>query len=113
MVRSTPTFTAERLAALQKSYNEAGQGHVFKFFGDLDDEEAAVLFEQLDGVQVERCNEFFDRTVRNPAAVEGGDKIAPLESGSFASTLDGSSSPDDISAWNDEGMRLIRANKVA
>ncbi|KAJ2859354.1 UDP-N-acetylglucosamine pyrophosphorylase [Coemansia aciculifera] len=113
MVRSTPTFTAERLAALQKSYSEAGQDHVFKFFGDLDDEEAAVLFEQLDGIQVERCNEFFDRTVRNPAAVEGGDKIAPLESGSFASTLDGSSSADDIAAWNDEGMRLIRANKVA
>ncbi|KAJ2079775.1 UDP-N-acetylglucosamine pyrophosphorylase [Coemansia sp. S100] len=113
MVRSTPTFTAERLAALQKSYNEAGQDHVFKFFGDLDDEEAAVLFEQLDGIQVERCNEFFDRTVRNPATVEGGDKIAPLESGSFASTLDGSASADDIAAWNDEGMRLIRANKVA
>ncbi|KAJ2884587.1 UDP-N-acetylglucosamine pyrophosphorylase, partial [Coemansia aciculifera] len=113
MVKSTPTFTAERLAAMQKNYHEAGQDHVFKFLGDLDDDAVAALFEQLDSIYPERCNGFFDRTVRNPAPVEGADKIAPLESGTFASTLDGSSSADEIASWNDEGMRLIRANKVA
>ncbi|KAJ2435056.1 UDP-N-acetylglucosamine pyrophosphorylase, partial [Coemansia sp. RSA 2424] len=113
MVKSTPSFTAERLEALKSNYREAGQDHVFKFLGDLDDEAASALFEQLDSIQPERCNEFFDRTVRNPTSVEGADRIAPLEPGSFSSTLDGSASADDIAAWNDEGMRLIRANKVA
>ncbi|KAJ2002457.1 UDP-N-acetylglucosamine pyrophosphorylase [Coemansia thaxteri] len=116
MVRNTPSFTAQRLEALNKHYYEADQHHVFKFLSDLGDEAAAELFEQLDGIRPERCNEFFDRTVRHPAAPAdaGADKIAPLASDSFASTLEDSGTPaSDIAAWQDEGMRLLRANKVA
>ncbi|KAJ2709363.1 UDP-N-acetylglucosamine pyrophosphorylase, partial [Coemansia spiralis] len=112
MVQRAPTFTAASLEALKTSYTDAGQGHVFKYLDDLDDEAATALFEQLSGIDVERCNEFFDRTVRNPVPQDGSATIAPLESGSFDSTL-GDTSATTADEWRAEGMRLLRANKVA
>ncbi|KAI9502647.1 UDP-N-acetylglucosamine pyrophosphorylase [Coemansia spiralis] len=112
MVQSTPSFTSESLAALKKRFEDAKQAHVFKYFDDLDDESAAAFFEQLNTIDIERCNEFFDRTVRNPASQEGSAHIEPLKSGSFGSTLT-SSNAADMAKWADEGMRLIRENKVA
>ncbi|KAJ1730475.1 UDP-N-acetylglucosamine pyrophosphorylase [Coemansia biformis] len=113
MVQSAPSFTAESLEALKTRFVDAGQGHVFKHFDDLDDEAAAGFFGQLATIDIERCNEFFDRTVRNPAPQDvAAAAIAPLESGSFGSMLDGAQAAA-ADAWREEGMRLIRANKVA
>ncbi|KAJ1663413.1 UDP-N-acetylglucosamine pyrophosphorylase [Coemansia sp. RSA 1813] len=113
MVQSTPSFTSESLAALKQRYAAANQSQVFKYFDDLSDDKAAALFEQLSEIDVERCNEFFERTTRTPAAQkEGSSKIEPLPSASFASTL-GSGNAADIAKWSEEGMRLIRENKVA
>ncbi|KAI8321041.1 nucleotide-diphospho-sugar transferase [Martensiomyces pterosporus] len=112
MVQSTPSFTSESLAALKKRYADASQAHVFKFFDDLEDEAATALFEQLSSIDIERCNEFFDRTVRNPAPLEDSVQLEPLASDSFASTLD-SAQADANAEWRAEGIRLIRENKVA
>ncbi|KAJ2776904.1 UDP-N-acetylglucosamine pyrophosphorylase [Coemansia javaensis] len=114
MVQVAPSFTSESLKALRDRYSAAGQGHVFTGFDELDDDAAAGLFDQLSAIDVERCNEFFDRTVRNPvpAAPETA-AIAPLEAGSFGSTLAGSPQAGDAEQWRAEGMRLVRAGKVA
>ncbi|KAJ1793098.1 UDP-N-acetylglucosamine pyrophosphorylase [Coemansia sp. RSA 2167] len=111
MVQSTASFTSESLAALKQRYAEAGQGHVFKGFDELDDKTAGEFFGQLSGIEVERVTGFF----KNATAAhgqEGGDKIEPLEAGSFASALD-SAQADERAQWRAEGMRLIGANKVA
>ncbi|KAJ2374460.1 UDP-N-acetylglucosamine pyrophosphorylase, partial [Coemansia sp. RSA 2603] len=118
MVKSTPSFTSESLAALKQRYADAGQDHVFKFFNDLDDDAAAAFFEQLSGIDIEQCNSFFDRTARKPESPsqQEPDVLEPLDSDAFASTLSSSSSsasPEELEAWREEGMRLIRANKVA
>ncbi|KAJ2781656.1 UDP-N-acetylglucosamine pyrophosphorylase [Coemansia interrupta] len=119
MVKSTPSFTSESLAALKQRYADAGQDHVFKFFNDLDDDAAAAFFEQLSGIDIEQCNRFFDRTARkpeSPSQQQEPDVLEPLASDAFASTLPSSSSsasPDQLQAWREEGMRLIRENKVA
>ncbi|KAJ1887744.1 UDP-N-acetylglucosamine pyrophosphorylase, partial [Kickxella alabastrina] len=114
MAKGTPSFTSESLAVLKQRYSDAGQAHVFKFFEDLEDETAAAFFDQLSGIDIERCNEFFDRTVRSPAGTEEESvELEPLASGSFASALEGGSQADDLAQWRAEGMRLIRENKVA
>ncbi|KAI7823456.1 nucleotide-diphospho-sugar transferase [Kickxella alabastrina] len=115
MAKGTPSFTSESLAALKQRYSNAGQAHVLKFFEDLEDETAAAFFNQLSGIDIERCNEFFDRTVRSPAGAEEEESVElePLASGSFASALEGGSQADDLAQWRAEGMRLIRENKVA
>ncbi|KAJ2706639.1 UDP-N-acetylglucosamine pyrophosphorylase [Coemansia sp. IMI 203386] len=113
MVKSTPSFTSESLAALKQRFADAGQDHVFKFFNDLDDEAAAVFFEQLSNIDIARCNEFFDLTVRNAQTSKEDDVLEPLPSESFSSTLPSSSSAEDQDKWREEGMRLIRGNKVA
>ncbi|KAJ2843050.1 UDP-N-acetylglucosamine pyrophosphorylase, partial [Coemansia erecta] len=83
MVQSTPSFTSESLAALKKQYEAASQSHVFKYFDELSDEAAAALFKQLSDIDVERCNEFFDRTTRSSAPQkDGSSKIEPLPSDS-------------------------------
>ncbi|KAJ2875905.1 UDP-N-acetylglucosamine pyrophosphorylase [Coemansia asiatica] len=113
MVKGTSSFTSESLAALKKRFADASQEHVFKFFNDLDDESAAAFFEQLSAIDIERCNDFFDRTVRNPQTCEEAAVLEPLPSESFSSTLPGTSSSEDVDKWHAEGMRLIRENKVA
>ncbi|KAJ1935614.1 UDP-N-acetylglucosamine pyrophosphorylase, partial [Linderina pennispora] len=112
MVQSTPSFTSESLAALKKRYAAAGQSQVFKYFDDLSDEEATALFTQLSSIDVERCNQFFDKTVRNPAPVSDSVTLEPLASDSFASTIDEAQAADN-EKWRAEGIKLIRDNKVA
>ncbi|ORX70721.1 nucleotide-diphospho-sugar transferase [Linderina pennispora] len=112
MVQSTPSFTSESLAALKKRYAAAGQPQVFKYFDDLSDEEATALFTQLSSIDVERCNQFFDKTVRNPAPVSDSVTLEPLASDSFASTIDEAQAADN-EKWRAEGIKLIRDNKVA
>ncbi|PIA14362.1 nucleotide-diphospho-sugar transferase [Coemansia reversa NRRL 1564] len=112
MVKGAPTFTSENLAALKKRYTEAEQAHVFERFGELNDEDAAMFFEQLSNIDIESCNEFFTRTMDSSKQSQQPAKIEPLESGSFDTTLDGSQ--NGVSdAWRAEGLRLIRENKVA
>ncbi|KAJ2719041.1 UDP-N-acetylglucosamine pyrophosphorylase [Coemansia sp. Benny D115] len=114
MVKSTPSFTSDSLAALKQRYSDAGQGHVFQFFDDLDDAAAAALFEQLSEIDIESCNTFFKRTVGGAQGEDPApDRIEPLASESFASTIAGSPQAGDVDAWRAEGMRLIRENKVA
>ncbi|KAJ1933651.1 UDP-N-acetylglucosamine pyrophosphorylase, partial [Linderina macrospora] len=112
MVQGTPSFTSESLAALKQRYTNAGQSHVFKFFDDLSDEEATALFTQLSNIDVERCNQFFDKTVRNPEPMSDSVELEPLASDSFASTIDESQAADNA-VWRAEGIKLIRSNKVA
>lgn len=111
--QSTPMFTSESLAALKKRFADAGQGQVFQYFDELNDQEASTMFEQLSKIDVDRCNQFFDMTVRQSSTGSStSQRIDPLAAGSFASTLD-QAQADDQAKWKAEGMRLIRENKVA
>ncbi|KAJ2819004.1 UDP-N-acetylglucosamine pyrophosphorylase, partial [Coemansia erecta] len=111
MVQSTPSFTAESLAALKQRYADAGQAHVFKYFDELEDKAAGEMFEQLSGIDVERCGAYFAQAT-SAHADSAEDTIEPLEAGSFASTLD-SAQAGERAAWRAEGLRLIGENKVA
>ncbi|KAJ1678861.1 UDP-N-acetylglucosamine pyrophosphorylase, partial [Spiromyces aspiralis] len=104
------SFSAESLKTLKQRYVAAGQGHLFDTFDDLSAEEAGSLFHQLSEIDVERCNHYFDQTVRNPKPIDAG-LIEPLPIGSFASTIN--SPAEEVSKWRAEGLAQIRRGRVA
>ncbi|KAJ1844239.1 UDP-N-acetylglucosamine pyrophosphorylase [Coemansia sp. RSA 2708] len=112
MVQSALSFTAEELEALQARYAAAGQAHVFDKFDELDSQTMGDFYAQLSSIDVERCVKYFKSATAPPPAQDAADEIEPLAAGSFGSTLDGAQA-EESAAWQAEGMRLIRANKVA
>ncbi|KAK3187650.1 UDP-N-acetylglucosamine pyrophosphorylase [Lecanicillium sp. MT-2017a] len=103
--------SADDVSQLKEKYTKAGQDHVFNFYDTLKPSEKADLYEQLEGFDPERINQFAQRALK--PAEDNGEPVAlePLPSSATASILD--SSADDVNKWYDSGLDLIGKNQVA
>ncbi|KAI5811434.1 nucleotide-diphospho-sugar transferase [Peziza echinospora] len=97
-------------AALKADYEKHGQGHVFAFWKDLNDEEKAQLYNQLNGFKPARIAELV-KDALNPPPAEETPKVEPLPESATASILD--SDPEDIQKWYESGLESIGAGEVA
>ncbi|KAL1963217.1 hypothetical protein VTN77DRAFT_8542 [Rasamsonia byssochlamydoides] len=102
----------EELQQLKEKYEKAGQGHVFKFFDELNPAEKGQLFQQLLTFDPNRINELADKALNPPkASAEERASLEPLPESATASILD--SDPKDLERWYNEGLKLVAENKVA
>ncbi|KAK9452605.1 nucleotide-diphospho-sugar transferase [Dipodascopsis uninucleata] len=101
---------------IRAQYEAADQGHVFKFFDDLDDAAKSEFIEQLSSIDPVRVNRVAE-TVLGPSHGDSGasdasqESITPLPESANASLL--SSSTDETNSWASAGLSLISQNKVA
>ncbi|KFY39085.1 hypothetical protein V495_06163 [Pseudogymnoascus sp. VKM F-4514 (FW-929)] len=108
-----PQPTAEELQKLRSTYEKANQDHVFAFYDSLSSSDQATFYQQLSQFDPARINEITDRALNPPAAAadEPHAGVEPLPESATASILD--SAPEDLEKWNNAGLDLIAANKVA
>ncbi|OBT89444.1 hypothetical protein VE02_02028 [Pseudogymnoascus sp. 03VT05] len=108
-----PQPTASQLQQLRDTYEKASQSHVFAFYDSLSSTEQATFYNQLSQFDPARINEITHRALNPPAAAEDAPHagLEPLPESATASILD--SAPEDLQTWNDAGLDLIAAGKVA
>ncbi|KAF7722014.1 UDP-N-acetylglucosamine pyrophosphorylase [Apophysomyces ossiformis] len=108
-------FSESDLQALKKRFEDAGQGHVFRYFCELSSVESQIaLYNQLAAIDVERLNAIYETAIRNASEAEAGKhetSLEPLNEEVFDSVL--KASPETLRAWESIGMRQIADNKVA
>ncbi|RPA80604.1 nucleotide-diphospho-sugar transferase [Ascobolus immersus RN42] len=96
--------------ALRKDYEEAGQGHVFTFYDELNDDEKTSLFEQLKGFVPKRITELATKALQ-PEEEKAAGTVEPLPASASASVID--TDPAQLEQWYKEGLSYIGAGKVA
>lgn len=98
--------------ALQKRYEAAGQGHLFKFWSKLTQKEQGDLKTQLEELNIERVNRIYAKAVAseaediNPSART--ESIEPLPKGASESIAD----PAKAKAWRQTGLDAIARGEV-
>ncbi|CAN6619364.1 UDP-N-acetylglucosamine pyrophosphorylase [Trichomonascus vanleenenianus] len=105
-------MTTSDITEIRERYEKAGQGHVFRFWDSLTEDEKTQLLTQLNLVDVEQVTTIAQETLEKAKreSSPGESTITPLPSTSTASLLD--ASPEEAEQWYDAGMRLIEQNKV-
>lgn len=101
------------LQALKDHYEAQGQGHVFRFFDELEIEQQAQLLNQLVDLDVERLNQIYTKAVQGAeAAVLNQDAtIEPLPESVFESVL--RAPEQQLKEWETIGLSQIAQGKVA
>lgn len=107
----------ERATDLREKYQQAGQGHVFTFFDQLQPTEKEELITQLSTIDPQRVNQIFKQSTSKPDSDSGDDKIdfEPPPSDSLESTID-ISKPEvakNVAQWQSLGLKSIKDQKVA
>ncbi|PLW41518.1 hypothetical protein PCANC_13091 [Puccinia coronata f. sp. avenae] len=107
----------ERATDLREKYQQAGQGHVFTFFDQLQPTEKEELITQLSTIDPQRVNQIFKQSTSKPDSDSGDDKIdfEPPPSDSLESTID-ISNPEvakNVAQWQSLGLKSIKDQKVA
>eukprot|EP00455_Lapot_gusevi_P005025 TRINITY_DN12121_c0_g1_i4.p1 TRINITY_DN12121_c0_g1~~TRINITY_DN12121_c0_g1_i4.p1 ORF type:complete len:498 (+),score=152.57 TRINITY_DN12121_c0_g1_i4:59-1495(+) len=92
---------------LKQQFETHGQGHVFKFWDSLNDQEKKELFYQAQKVNFD----VISRIVAQAAQQEHDVKEAVIEP--FAKTADATHNIDDTKVWRDQGLTLVAENKAA
>jgi len=103
-------YSDAAVAALKAEYESANQGHVFKFWDELSQEEKVTFFEQLSNITPSEVN-FLRDLALNPPPEPEETTVEPLPAASSASLIDA----DDktIQGWRQRGLKLIGESKVA
>lgn len=129
----------KEFAQLQDSLNGVGQGHLLAYFDELDDDERAMLLQQLGMINPASTNQLYDSsmTFDDADSEQGGASDSKVKSnvvGSF--TLLGrpdiseknaklervsdcliapisSASPEELASWYQAGCQLIKDGEVA
>lgn len=102
-----PTSLSDEARA-RKRFEDAGQGHVFKFFESLNADEQAALLKDLDAINVDYINKAYasiavDEEQRKTEVIEPfKGEVAVLANASEA----------QAQVWRAKGMELIGAGKV-
>lgn len=102
---------ADEAKNLKEKYKKADQGHVFKFYDELDAEGKAKLYEQLNNFDPDRINVLADKALHPPNT--DNDKkpeIEPLPAEVSESLLETDNSKVD--GYYTSGLQLIAENKV-
>ncbi|KAJ3060035.1 UDP-N-acetylglucosamine pyrophosphorylase [Podochytrium sp. JEL0797] len=95
-------------SSLRAAFTEASQGHVFAHFDTLDAPAKAALLDQLNGIDVARCNRIFAKATT--AGPHDQDSVDPLPEDSFDSVLQ---NPVSAEKWKASGVKMIALGKVA
>ncbi|KAI8377415.1 nucleotide-diphospho-sugar transferase [Radiomyces spectabilis] len=113
MTVSSALFTEAQLEALKAKFQQAGQGHVFTFFEQLDVKEQEALFQQLSELDVQRLNQIYTKAIQGAeaAAQNQAASLEPLSEQVFDSVLKASSST--LNDWETIGLTQIAQGKVA
>lgn len=108
---STPS--ADQVQQLRRTYDQAGQGHVFTFWDKLSPQEQSDLFHQLSSVDPNRVNSVHKSSLQaeQDAAQSTHDDITPPPADQSGSVID--ANPAQASEWNEIGLAAIRDGKVA
>ncbi|KAL1936712.1 hypothetical protein VTP01DRAFT_846 [Rhizomucor pusillus] len=101
------------LQALKTRFEQAGQGHVFQFFNELNIEEQREYFAQLSALDVERVNQIYKKAIEGAEAAAQNQEAAvePLSEDVFDSVI--RASPQVIKEWETIGLTQIAQGKVA
>jgi hypothetical protein len=107
---STPS--ADQVQQLRRTYDQAGQGHVFTFWDKLSSQEQSNLFHQLSSIDPNRVNSIHKSSLQaeRDAAKSTHDDITPPPADQSGSVI---SNPDQAREWNQIGLAAIRDGKVA
>ncbi|OAV99357.1 hypothetical protein PTTG_04566 [Puccinia triticina 1-1 BBBD Race 1] len=111
------TADMEGSAKTQQEYEEAGQGHVFAFFDQLQTEEKEELVNQLKSIDPQRVNQIFKQsTSKSGSGAEPIDKtdLEPPPKDSLESIID-LSKPEikrNVSEWESLGFKSMKEQKV-
>lgn len=100
---------------LQRTYDEAGQSHVFATLDSLSSDDRSELLSQLASIDPQRVNGIFKKAT---APATGGDdtaagELAPPRKDAFESIVQGSGSEGKEDKWNAEGLKAVKEGKVA
>jgi len=97
---------------LQKRYEAAGQGHLFKFWSKLAQKEQGDLKTQLEELNIERVNRIYAKAVASEAEATNPstpmESIEPLPKGASESVAD----PAKAKAWRQTGLDAIARGEV-
>ncbi|KAI8646632.1 nucleotide-diphospho-sugar transferase [Parasitella parasitica] len=99
--------------ALKERYEAGGQGHVLRFFHELDSEQQAQLVHQLNELDVERLNQICKKAVEGAEAVAANKDatVEPLPEAVFASVLN--TDAEQLKEWETIGLTHIAQGEVA
>ena len=104
----------EKKVTLRKHvYEKAGQGHVFKAWDQLNEQEKFSLMEQTDQFDVEQVNNLFDSLVKNyePSSNEENTTFEPADKSICESKIN--MVQDQRDKLYELGMQKIREGKAA
>ncbi|KAF7731517.1 UDP-N-acetylglucosamine pyrophosphorylase [Apophysomyces ossiformis] len=109
----TDIIQPAELEALKSRYETAGQGHVFRFFDELESQEQNALVQQLLELDVDRLNQIYTKAIQGAeaAATSQTASLEPLSEDVFDSVLKASSKA--IKEWETIGLSQIAQGKVA
>lgn len=97
---------------IKARYEAGGQGHVFAFWEELDQDQKTQLLNQLSSMDPKEITEIGDKVIVNPEPEnEEEAKLEPLPESATASVLDWSK--ETHSKWFASGIELIRSGQVA
>lgn len=97
---------------LREKFTLAGQGQVFQFYDSLTTDQKQRLLEQLESVDVDRCNAIFERATRDQSNAHGDrTSVSPLPPHVVDSISTASS--DQRLKWNTAGLKAVSENTVA
>ncbi|KAF9539616.1 UDP-N-acetylglucosamine pyrophosphorylase [Mortierella hygrophila] len=110
---NTSNSNSDDVRQLIERYQAAGQGHLFNFYDDLNDDEKAKLVSQLEALNVERVNRIHQKATTCPSPMLNNQSatLAPLPEECFDSVLE--ASKDKTQEWRTIGLNQISQNKVA
>lgn len=96
---------------IKAKYEEAGQGHVFKYWDTLSNEKKETFIEQLSKLNGPKVfmNDV-SNAIKYSSSVTGSREYTQLPASSFSSTI--SSSVEQLNEWESEGLNLIKHGKV-
>ncbi|CAO0803570.1 unnamed protein product [Mucor circinelloides] len=101
------------IKALQTRFDNAGQGHVFKFFNEISEQEQIEFLNQIVNIDVENLNAIYDKAIEGAAAASNNEQneLQPLSQEVFDSVL--KQDPSTLKEWEMTGLEKIAQGKVA
>jgi UDP-N-acetylglucosamine/UDP-N-acetylgalactosamine diphosphorylase len=101
------------IKALKTRFDNAGQGHVFKFFNVIPEQEQIEFLNQIINIDVENLNVIYDKAIEGAAAASSNaqNDLKPLSQDVFDSVLKQDAST--LKEWELIGLEKIAQGKVA
>ncbi len=99
------------LEALRKTWQVAGQDHVFTFYDQLSPKEQQSLYDQLVSINPSRVNSIHSAALQaeKDAANSTSDDISPPPSDCVGTII---GHPEQANEWNEIGLKSIKEGKV-